>query len=103
MAERLDDATRVALIREGNELFNAGRIEEAKPRFIRAGYVDGIIRIADHYYYTLKKPAAALILYRHVGCTAKSEEIIERIVAVIRTLLAEDETAGGGSDGEAQR
>ncbi len=103
MAERLDDAARVALIREGNALFNAGRIEEAKPKFIRAGYVDGIIRVADHYYYTLKKPAAALILYRHAGCTAKTEEIIETIVAVIRTLLAQDAAGEGGGRGEAER
>lgn len=102
MAERMDDVARVALIREGNALFNEGRIEEAKPKFIRAGYIDGIIRVADHYYYTLKKPAAALILYRHAGCTAKSEEIIETIVAVIRILLAEDGADEGSGRGEAQ-
>jgi hypothetical protein len=101
MAERLDDKARVALIREGNALFNEGRIEEAKPKFLRAHYIDGIIRVAEHYYYTLRKPAAALVLYRHAGCTAKTEEIYEKIVAVIRTLLAEDAAAAErGSDGE---
>jgi len=86
----LSDAERVALIRKGNALFNDGKIEEAKRCFVYANYGDGIIRVADHYFYELKKPAAALLLYRHAGYSQKTQEIIECIVAVIRTLLAED-------------
>jgi hypothetical protein len=86
----MTDADRVALIRTGNALFNEGKIEEAKMYFLRARYGDGIIRVADHYFYELKKPAAALLLYRHAGYTKKVQEIMESIVAVIRSLLAED-------------
>ncbi|MDR2734632.1 MAG: hypothetical protein LBC99_08375 [Spirochaetota bacterium] len=90
MGQNLSDTDRVALIRKGNALFNDGKIEEAKRCFLAAKYGDGIIRVADHYYYDLKKPAAALILYRHAGYAPKVQEICESIAAVIRTLLAED-------------
>lgn len=101
MGTPLDDETRVGLIRRGNELFNAGRIDQAGRLFLQAGYVDGIIRVADHLYYTLKKPAAALLLYRQAGCTRKVEEIIECMAGVIRSLLAADaEAEPDGTKGE---
>lgn len=80
------------LIRKGNQYYNAGEIDKAKKVFLAANYQDGIIRVAD-YYYEMRKPAAALLLYRHAGCHEKVEEIYERIVLVIRKLLAEDAAA----------
>jgi hypothetical protein len=90
MGQNLNDTDRVALIRKGNALFNEGKIEEAKRYFLGAKYGDGLIRVGDHYFYDLKKPAEALLLYRQAGYTQKVQEICECIAAVIRTLLAED-------------
>jgi hypothetical protein len=98
MATGLSDSERVELVRRGNELYNAGRIEEAKPLFLKAHYTDGIVRVADHYYYRLKRPAAALLLYRHAGCRERVEQIYETIAAVIRRLLEEDRRAEAGED-----
>jgi hypothetical protein len=92
MSKKISDTERVALIRKGNALFNEGKIEEAKQCFLRAQYGSGLIRVGDHYFYELKKPALALLLYRHAGHTKKVQEIMECIAAVIRTLLAEDTT-----------
>lgn len=85
---------RVALIRQGNACYNRGDIEQAKRLFLQTGYTGGMIRIAD-YYYNKRRPAAALLLYRAAGCTNKVEELYGQIVAVIRTLLAQD--GGEGS------
>ena len=92
MSQKLSDSERVDLIRKGNALFNDGKIEEAKKCFLNANYGDGLIRVGDHYFYELKKPAVALLLYRHAGHTKKVREITDSIVAVIRTLLSEDTT-----------
>jgi hypothetical protein len=80
---------RAALIRKGNACYNKGDIEQAKRLFLQTGYTGGMIRIAD-YYYSQRKPAAALLLYRAAGCHNKVEELYGQIVAVIRTLLAQD-------------
>jgi len=97
MAETLSSEQRVRLIRKGNEFYNAGRIEDAKHIFVRTKYIDGMIRVADHYY-DQQKPAAALLMYRAAGCKEKVEELYERIVAVIRLLLEEDRLAELGSE-----
>lgn len=80
---------RIAMIRKGNEYFNAGQVEPAKKLFMSANYTDGIIRVAD-YYYERKQPVVALLLYRKAGCLDKVEEIYESIAGVIRSLLNED-------------
>jgi len=80
---------RVAMIRKGNEYFNAGHVKSAKKLFIAANYTDGMIRIAD-YYYEQKQPVDALLLYRRAGCREQVEEIYESIAGVIRSLLNED-------------
>ena len=43
---------KVALNRKGNELFNSGKIEQAKRIFITTGYSDGLTRVA---VFTKKK------------------------------------------------
>ncbi len=80
---------KIAMIRKGNEYFNAGQIEPAKKLFVKANYIDGMIRVAD-YYYKRKQPVVALLLYRRAGCRKQVEEIYESIAGVIRSLLNED-------------
>lgn len=88
----LSSEERVALVRTGNERWNAGDVDGARACFLRAHYTDGMLRCAD-WYYDQKKPVLALLLYRKCGATTRCEELYARMAAVIRTLLAQDEPA----------
>lgn len=79
---------RTILIRKGNELFNAGNIEQAKRIFVTAHYTDGIIRIGD-YHMKHSDPLEALRMYRLAPERAKSEYLIERMAGVVRSWLKE--------------
>jgi len=88
----ITDATqRVALIRKGNELFNAGRIDQAKRIFITTGYGDGLTRIGD-YYFDKDEPLEALRMYWLAPSPRKIENMMEQITAVIQKWLGEEET-----------
>ncbi|MFW5800514.1 MAG: hypothetical protein ACOCVC_00660 [Spirochaeta sp.] len=86
----IDRATRVALIRKGNELFNDGRVEQAKRVFITVGYSDGLIRIGD-YYRTQDKPLDAFRMYWLAGDKRNLEPELEKMAQVIRHWLEEDD------------
>jgi len=85
----LDSAQRVALIRKGNELFNSGRIEDAKRVFITTHYTDGLIRLGDHYTRE-KKPLEAFRMYWLAPDRTKIDYILERMANVVREWLRED-------------
>ncbi|AFG38268.1 hypothetical protein [Spirochaeta africana] len=85
----IDAKTRVALVRKGNELFNAGRIEQARRVFITTGYSDGLIRIGD-YYLTKDRPLDAFRMYWLAGDRKKIEPELEKMARVIRHWLQED-------------
>lgn len=85
---RLSAQQRIVLIRKGNELFNAGRIDQAKRIFITAHYTDGIIRVGD-YYMDQKEPLEAFRMYWLAPERRKSEYLIERMAAVVRSWLKE--------------
>lgn len=87
----IDATQRVALIRKGNELFNAGRIDQAKRIFITTGYGDGLTRIGD-YYYNEDEPLEALRMYWLAPSPRKIENMMERIAAVVQKWLGEDGT-----------
>ncbi|MCK4906008.1 MAG: hypothetical protein KAS64_00575 [Spirochaetes bacterium] len=93
MQNSITGKDRVWMIRKGNEYYNSGQIEKAKKLFLATNYKDGIIRVADYYYFEVNKPVLGLILYRHAGCKNRVEEIYERIVMVIRLLMKKDDTA----------
>ena len=85
----IDSKTRVALIRKGNELFNAGRIDQAKRVFITVAYGDGLIRIGDHYRRH-DRPLDAFRMYWLAGDRTKIEPELEKMAQVIRHWLEED-------------
>ena len=50
----INDSTRSALIRKGNELFNQKDIDGAYRCYITASYFGGIEKIADYYNFDKK-------------------------------------------------
>ncbi len=86
----LSNQQRTALIRKGNELFNAGEIEKAKRVFLTAGYGDGLSRIGDHYYKE-DRPLEALRMYWLAPAPDKRERLVEKLSSIVQTWLVEDE------------
>jgi hypothetical protein len=84
----LSSAQRVALVRKGNELFNAGRLEEAKKIFITTRYGDGLTRIGD-YYMEKQDPLEALRMYWIAPAPKKREQLLERTAEVVRSWIGE--------------
>jgi hypothetical protein len=85
----IDSATRVALIRRGNELFNNGRIEQAKRVFITVQYGDGLIRIGDHYRKQ-NKPLEAFRMYWLSGDAKTYGPDLEKMAQIVQHWLRED-------------
>ena len=83
--EGLTGEQRTALIRRGNELFNSGKLEQAKKIFLTTGYSDGIIRIADSYVKT--DPLEALRLYKIAPADEKADRLLEKMAGVIRKWI----------------
>jgi len=50
MATKIDNKSKVLLIRKGNQFFNEGNINAAEKIFTATDYKDGLIRIGDLYY-----------------------------------------------------
>ena len=84
----LSGPQRTALIRKGNELYNAGRIDQAKKIFITTGYGDGLVRIGD-YYYKKNDPLEALRMYWMAPAPKKTEHLLESAAEIIKTWLYE--------------
>ncbi len=85
----IDGPQRVALIRKGNEFFNAGKINQAKRIFITTGYGDGLTRIGD-YHYSKEEPLEALRMYWLAPSPKKIEYLMERITAIVQKWLSEE-------------
>jgi hypothetical protein len=80
---------RTALIRKGNELFNAKRLEEARRIFLTASYGDGLIRLGDHYYKK-NQPLEAFKMYWQASASDQTGKMIEQMAGVVRHWLEED-------------
>jgi hypothetical protein len=80
---------RTALIRKGNELFNAKRLEEARRIFLTARYGDGLIRLGDHYYKK-NQPLEAFKMYWQASASDQTGKMIEQMAGVVRHWLEED-------------
>jgi hypothetical protein len=81
---------RIALIRKGNELFNAGKIEAAKRVFLTAKYGDGLGRVGD-YCLEHGDPLEALRMYWLAPAPDKVAKLIERISSVVQSWMNEGE------------
>jgi len=79
---------KVQLIRRGNELFNAGKLDLAEKIFVTLGYSDGIIRVGDSY---VEKGdfVRAVKLYKLAPDPGRVEKICKRMAGVIRQLMIE--------------
>jgi len=86
----LSAGQRTALIRKGNELFNAGQIESAKRIFLTTRYSDGLIRIGQ-YYEQQDRHIDALRLYWIAPAPDRRDALIETMASVVRKWLKEKE------------
>ena len=82
----LSSEQKVVLNRRGNQLFNAGFINEAQRIFITTGYSDGLTRVGD-YYAAKNNTLEALRMYCLAKNKRKSEPIIDSLVQLIRGLM----------------
>lgn len=89
-APSIDGSQRAALIRKGNELFNAGNIDAAKRIFLTARYGDGLTRIGD-IYLDREEPLEALRMYWLAPAPDKVEKLIEKITLVVQSWMTEEE------------
>jgi hypothetical protein len=83
----MDSEEKVMLVRKGNEAFNNGKITEAMKFFVKAGYRDGIMRVADHYYYDNRQPLVALKFYKMINRQDRIDEIYARMMFALGKLL----------------
>ncbi len=88
----MDPKERVELIRRGNEFFNRGDIARAEALFMKAGYRDGLTRVADYFFFDRRLPLVALKYYRLVNRQDKVKEIFERMAFALGKLLGKDTT-----------
>jgi len=95
----IPSSQRAALIRKGNELFNAGRYDQAKRIFLTVGYSDGISRIGD-YHLQQHDTLEALRMYMSAPAPDKTEMLIEKMAAVVQTWLHEKGDYGTGHTGK---
>jgi hypothetical protein len=85
----LSGKDKAALVRRGNEFFNDGNFAAAKRVFMTIGYGDGLIRMGDHCLKG-KEFLEAFRMYWLAKEKKKSDELIEKMVFVIREWLHED-------------
>ena len=94
----MDSEEKVVLVRKGNEAFNKKDIAEAIKFFVKAGYRDGIMRVADYYFYDNKQPLVALKFYKMINRKDRIDEINARMMFAFGQLLRP--AAGKDSDYE---
>jgi hypothetical protein len=83
----MDSKDRAALIRKGNELFNGGNVAKAIEIFEKTGYGDGLLRVADYYYFDKKMPLVAVRYYRLAGAKDRVDEIYARMIMALGQWL----------------
>jgi hypothetical protein len=86
----LSKEERAALIRKGNEAFNAKKYKLAKRVYITTGYSDGLIRLAE-YYMSIKQPLEALKLYWIAPHRKGVDRMIEKAAQILGSWLKAEE------------
>lgn len=79
---------KVQLNRRGNELFSAGRLEEAKKIFVATGYTDGMIRLGDAYIQR-NEHLLALQMFKLAPAPDRVAAIIQLLTKAVRQWLNE--------------
>jgi hypothetical protein len=85
----IDGATKAALNRKGNGLFNDGDAEGARRIFLTTGYSDGLSRVGD-YYKSQGRLLDALKMYWIAPDRTKADPIIQQLSEIIRYFLNEE-------------
>lgn len=99
----IDDKTKSALIRKGNELFNERKIEEAYRCYLTASYFGGIEKIADYYNFEGKNFIKAMQLYKfilkedsnlggNIRAKQKLDTLSQSVAKILQKWLNDDET-----------
>ena len=86
-----EGSQKAALNRKGNQLFNDGKIEEARRVFMTTGYSDGLSRVGD-YYKSKDRPLEALRMYWLAPDKNKAQSLIEQAAYILQGMLDVDET-----------
>lgn len=96
----MDQSERVLLIRKGNELYNQKKYDDAIRLYLKAKYMDGIMRVADYYFYDLKQPLTALKFYKLINRKDRIDEINARMMYAFNRMLTDQpaKTEESGSD-----
>jgi hypothetical protein len=82
-------ADKAALNRRGNQMFNDGKIEEARRVFMTTGYSDGMSRVGD-YYKSQNKMLDALKMYWVAHDRNKSGPLIEQLAGILQNMINEE-------------
>lgn len=88
-ARTMDGSQKAALIRRGNELFNAGDIETATRIFVTVRYSDGLIRVGNHLF-DRGETLDAFRLFWLAGDRRRVEELSEKMAQIVRKWLRDD-------------
>lgn len=86
---KVEGSEKAALNRKGNQLFNSGKIEEAKRVFMTTGYSDGLSRVGD-FYKSKERLVEALRMYWMAHDKNKAQPLIEHTASFLQGLLQED-------------
>jgi len=87
--KNVDSATRVKLIRKGNDFFNSGNIDSAEKIFVTVDYKDGLVRLGD-YYLENNNIFKSAEMYFMSENTSKINAFSEKSARIIEKLLKED-------------
>lgn len=89
-AATMPGSQRAALIRKGNEFFNAGQYATAQRIFITVRYSDGLIRVGEQL---MKQgdPLEAFRMFWIAGDSRRVAEMSEQMAMVIRKWLRDDD------------
>ena len=90
-SRQMPGSQRAALIRRGNELFNAGDIATATRIFVTVRYSDGLIRVGNTLF-NKGETLEAFRMFWLAGDRRRIEELSEKMAMVIRKWLRDDET-----------
>ena len=85
----VDGSQKAALNRKGNQLFNDGKIEEARRVFMTTGYTDGLSRVGD-YYKSKGRLIEALKMYWIAPDKKKAQPLIEQLSVFVQSMISED-------------
>ncbi len=87
--KKVDQSTRVKLIRKGNQLFSEGKIDLAEKIFVTIDYKDGLIRLGDHFFKN-KNIYKSVEMYFLSENKNKINTFCKKIALIIEKLLKED-------------